>query len=543
MIIALLPSYLKKPVFNHLGTNSNISIMSEPASTTSKEKLPQMSNATEYPTIEGEYPMSESEVIQEVIVIPDRPYSLFSLLSMGYSISNTAMTMTGSLSTGLANGGPIIFVWAQIMIFVMSLCIACSLGELASAFPHAGGQYYWAAQLAPPRIRRFMSYLLGIVSWAGVVVNCASGSLAIPQMAIGMILLRNPNMTFHPWMLFLGYQLTNICLFFFNLFERLLPKFSMLGLIWSVFSLVIIFIAVLAAAPTHQSADFVFTDFVNLSGWNSQGITYLTGMLGANWGFSCLDAVTHMAEEIPNPRTNIPKALLSTVIMGIATSWPYAIALMFCVQDMDAIITTPTGVPSLELFNQVLQGNTAGAVGLQSLVLIVFFLAMVGAQTWQSRIAWSFARNQAWPFSNHLARVAPAPFDVPIWAHLWSCCWVAVLGCLYLGSTIAFNSFVSGAILLQYLSYSMCVILLLIHGREKIKHGPFWLGKWGYVTNIVTVAWTLLCLIFYSFPPSHPSDARTTNYVSAVIAVIFIYAVMWWLLVGRRNFVVPAKLE
>lgn len=508
----------------------------------SPESDSQNAGKSEMPTLVTRMSMGEGEIKHEN-VITDRRFGLFSLLSMGYSISNTAMTMTGSLGTGLANGGPIIFIWAQLMIFIMSICVACSLGELASAFPHAGGQYYWAAQLAPPRMRRSMSYLLGVLSWAGVVVNCASGSIAIPQMVIGMIILRNPNFSFKPWMLFLGYQLTNITLFFFNLCERLLPKFSMFGLFWSVATLIIIFVTVLATAPSHQPASFVFTDFVNLSGWDSKGIAYLTGMLGSNWGFSCLDAVTHMAEEIPNPRTNVPKALLATVIMGIATSWPYAIALMFCVQDIDAVIQTPTLVPSLELFNQVLSGNINGAIGLQCLIVVVFFLAMVGAQTWQSRIAWAFARNKGWPFHRQLAKVAPHPFGVPIWAHLWSCLWVALLGCLYLGSSVAFNSFISGAILLQYLSYSMCVILLLIHGRENIQHGPFWLGKWGYVTNIVTVIWTFICLVFYSFPPAYPTTAKTMNYVSVVIIFVFLYAGGWWFTVGRKQYIVPVKTE
>jgi hypothetical protein len=33
---------------------------------------------------------------------------------------------------------------------------------------------------------------------------------------------------------------------------------------------------------------FVFTHYENMSGWESKGITFLTGLLGVNWGFSCL---------------------------------------------------------------------------------------------------------------------------------------------------------------------------------------------------------------------------------------------------------------
>lgn len=474
--------------------------------------------------------------------ISEGHYGLWSLLGMGYSISNTAMSLTASLITGIGSGGPIVFVWGQLMIFVFSICVAISLSELASAFPHPGGQYYWAAQLAPQRTRRGISYLVGVLSWSGVVVTCASGTLAIPSMIFGMVILRDPTFVIKPWMMFVGYQITNIAIFSLNLFERLLPKFSLFNMWWSVVSVIVIFVAVLAASPTKQPAEFVFEEFINDSGWDSKGVAFLTGMLGSNWGFTNLDAVTHMAEELPNPTRTIPRALIATVVIGIAVSFPYAIALMFCIQNNAAMVATPTGVPSLELFRQA-TGSTSGAIGLQCLVLIAFIGAIQGVHTWQSRIAWSFARDRGWPFSNSLAKVAPSPFGVPFWAHLWSCSWVAVLGCLYLGSSVAFNSFIGSSILFQYLSYSICIVLLLLRGRKHLNHGPFWLPRWGLVANVVTLIWTAVTLIFYCFPGYYPTTPSTMNYASCVIVFMFLYAGCYWYSIGRKNFIVARKLE
>ncbi|EXJ82256.1 hypothetical protein A1O3_06069 [Capronia epimyces CBS 606.96] len=477
--------------------------------------------------------------LAEQSAIPEQPYGIWSLLAMGYSVSNTAMSLTASLITGIGSGGPVVFTWGQIMIFIFSLCVACSLAEMASAFPHPGGQYYWASRLAPQSIRRGVSYLVGLLSWAGVVLTCASGTLAIPSMVIGMLILRNPDFSFHPWQLFVGYQITNIFIASFNFVEFLLPKASLFNMWWSVTSIVIIFITVLAASPTKQSGSFVFTDYINVSGW-SDGIAFLTGMLGANWGFTNLDAVTHMAEEIPNPRVNIPRALMATVITGIGVSFPYAVGLMFSIQSVDDILTTPTGVPSLALFRQVL-GNDAGAIGLQCLILIAFVGAIQGVHTWQARVAWAFARDHGWPFSSKLAEIAPAPFQTPIYAHLWSCGAVALLGCLYLGSTVAFNSFIGAGILFQYLSYSVCIILLLLRGRSSIPHGPFWYPRLGYIANLVTLAWTTVTLIFYCFPTAYPTTASTMNYASCVVAFIFLYAGFYWALWGRKTFTLPRE--
>lgn len=245
-----------------------------------------------------------------------------------------------------------------------------------------------------------------------------------------------------------------------------------------------------------------------------------------------------MAEEIPRPEINIPKAVIGTVITGLLTTIPYDIALFFSVQDLDAVIATPTYVPSLELFRQATQSDN-GAIVLQFLVILVACGCLFAIHTWQCRLAWSFSRDKGFPLSKYLSQVAPAPYNVPLWAHLWSSIWVGILGLLYLASSTAFNSLVTGCILLQYISYLIPVVLLMMKGR-KIRHGPFWLGKWGWISNGGLVAWAIFTLIFYSFPYIIPATAGNMNYVSLVMAVFAVYAVGYWYIRARRDFVIPA---
>lgn len=95
-----------------------------------------------------------------------------------------------------------------------------------------------------------------------------------------------------------------------------------------------------------------------------------------------------MAEEIPKPEKNVPKAILGTVAIGFLTSWIYSIAIFFSMQDIDAIIGTPTLVPSLELFRQALRGSIAGAVVLQSLVIVTGIGCLMSVHTWASRLVY-----------------------------------------------------------------------------------------------------------------------------------------------------------
>ena len=59
----------------------------------------------------------------------------------------------------------------------------------------------------------------------------------------------------------------------------------------------------LAFVPTHHaSASFVFTKFVNLSGFHSVIYVFFIGLLMAQYTFTGYDASAHMSEETHQPR-------------------------------------------------------------------------------------------------------------------------------------------------------------------------------------------------------------------------------------------------
>ncbi|KAF5861220.1 hypothetical protein ETB97_000475 [Aspergillus alliaceus] len=78
---------------------------------------------------------------------------------------------------------------------------------------------------------------------------------------------------------------------------------------------------------------------------------------------------------------------------------------------------------------------------------------------------------------------------------------------------------VTTCIVLLYMSY-LVPIVCLCKGREIIPHGPFWLRKLGLVRNWIVLAWTLFCLVIYSFPASINDAKPDMNYASVVYAVV-----------------------
>ena len=49
----------------------------------------------------------------------------------------------------------------------------------------------------------------------------------------------------------------------------------------------------------YASNDFVWRDWNNLTGYSSDGLTFLAGMLNGAFAVGAIDCVTHIAEEIP----------------------------------------------------------------------------------------------------------------------------------------------------------------------------------------------------------------------------------------------------
>jgi choline transport protein len=333
---------------------------------------------------------------------------------------------------------------------------------------------------------------------------------------------------------FVAYQVVNAFSFFFNCYGRTLPAIGTFTLWCSLVSFLVILIVVPAKAPTHETAQFVFANFVNNTGWASNGIAFIVGLINTNWAFACLDCATHLAEEVARPEKMIPIAIMGTVAIGFVTAWFFGIAMFFSLNDLDALFNTPTLVPILELFNQALQSR-AGAVVLETLIIVTGVGCMIASHTWQSRLCWSFARDRGLPGSAWLAKIHPI-LDVPLHAHLVSCIIVAVLGCLYLGSYTAFNSMITACIVLLYISYAIPVICLLLKGRNNIKHGPFWMGTMGLISNWVLLAWTLITFVMYSFPPVMPVMAGNMNYVCAVYGVVVFILGVYWFVKGKRTY-------
>lgn len=127
-----------------------------------------------------------------------RNFSVWSVLGVGFSLTNSWFGVSTALVTGINSGGPILVVYGIIIVAVVSLCVGISLAELASALPNAGGQYFWTNELASRKYANFASYLCGWFAYAGSIFTSASVALGLGSALVGCWQLSHPDLYVSP---------------------------------------------------------------------------------------------------------------------------------------------------------------------------------------------------------------------------------------------------------------------------------------------------------------------------------------------------------
>jgi choline transport protein len=217
-------------------------------------------------------------------------------------------------------------------------------------------------------------------------------------------------------------------------------------------------------------------------------------------------------------------AIAITLVIAFCTGLSYLIGLMFSVQDYSTLATTNTGLPLAELFRQATQ-SAGGAFGLTMILFVALGPCVVSSQLSTSRVLW--ARDGAMPWSATWARVSPR-FGIPFNAQLLVAAANAALGCLYLGSSTAFNAMLGSAVTVNNIAYYIPILTNLLTGRRNMYKGVFHMGNWGFLVNIVTICWLTFAIIFFSFPYSMPVKVENMNYTCVVVGSLPILIVGWW---------------
>ena len=228
-----------------------------------------------------------------------------------------------------------------------------------------------------------------------------------------------------------------------------------------------------------------------------------------------------------------------TMLIGATTVFPWTIAFLFAGTDTSAVASS--SIPIYTIYLQATQSHRAATV-LTVWVLFVYSGALVSCIVTTGRLAHAFARDEGLPYSDFFARVHIKQ-QAPVNATVGCSVTIILYGLIYIGSTTAFNSFITMSILSLNLTYAVPQAIVLFRGRERIlPKRPFTLGPYlGRLCNAFSALWVPFITIIFCFPTSLPTTVSSMNYVSVVITGISVLILVSWYGGKRKTFSGPVR--
>lgn len=132
---------------------------------------------------------------------------------------------------------------------------------------------------------------------------------------------------------------------------------------------------------------------------------------------------------------------------------------------------------------------------------------------------------------------------IPVRAITFVTVTAGLLGLVNIGSSTAFNALTSLALIGHYTSYLLPISLLVLRrfGKKEIPWGPWTLGRWGLPINIVSIAYSILLIVFMVFPPYQPVRAENMNYASVIFGAAILVSTVLWFVYGRKTYWGPVR--
>jgi amino acid permease (GABA permease) len=445
------------------------------------------------------------------------------------SILSGCLTLYG---TGMIAGGPALISWGWPFVGVMTLLVGLAMAEVCSSFPTAGGLYYWSAKLAQ-RNAPAWSWFTGWFNFLGQVAVTAGIDFGAAFFLNALLDLQwgFDTRAWHTILLFAAILVLHGGINQFGV--DLIARLNRISVWWHILGVLII-VGALAFAPAHhQSASFVFTHFVNGTGWSSKIYVALLGLLLAQYTFTGYDASAHMTEETRDAATAGPRGIITSILVSLAAGWVLLIGVTFAIQNY-ATESTAT-VPPAQIFIDAL-GSAGGKLLLVIVIVAQLFCGMASV-TANSRMIYAFSRDGALPGSAFWHRVNPRT-RTPTNAIWLAAGGALLLGLPYLWNSTAYVAVTSIAVIGLYVAYVLPTLLRLMLGKRFVP-GPWQLGRWSRPVGIIAVVWVAFISVLFMLPTASPITGKNFNYTVVAVVAVLGFAGIWWLVSARRWFKGP----
>jgi amino acid transporter len=487
----------------------------------------------------------------------NRSMSKFSNFAISFTIISILSGCLTLYQYGLLHGGPPVMIWGWLIVGTLVVFAGMSMAEICSAFPTAGGLYYWSAKLAPGKSAPIWSWFTGwfnllgqVAVTAGISFGCAYSISAFLAIYTGNAYWESPGHTI---------GILAVVLFAQGLLNtfgiRLVALLNDVSVWWHLVGVAVI-VVVLYWAPSshsHQTVSFLFGSegwnaFKGLSGFSVPLYIFLIGLLNAQYTFTGYDASAHVTEETVQANINGAKGIVNSIWISLVAGFILLVGVSLAIPHLSAFPFT-TGGTTYTSFADLAANYVAWASIFEyaagHTIALFLILIVIGAQffcgmssvTANSRMLYAFSRDGAVPFSDFWHHVSKR-VRVPIRSAWFGAVGAFILAVPYLWNVTAYYAVTSIAVIGLYIAYLTPVFLRRINPKA-FKPGPWVLGKFGPVIGWIAVIWVVFIVIVLMLPQAKPITVNTFNYAPIAVAVVVGIPGLWYLVSARKWFKGP----
>ena len=486
-----------------------------------------------------------------------RAWSGFTNFAISFTIISVLAGTFTNFGFAWLNGGPAFIAWGWPILCVLILMVAYSMSELTSAYPTAGGPYWWAHDLGG-KGWSWMTGWFNIVGLVGVVAGVGYGAAIFLNFLLSLYTVDIFGLNFGDTEHVLGetfllFVLILILYTAVNVFaDRLLALMNNISVFWHVIGVAVV-IALLVFVPgDHQSADFVFTDKINENGafggsTSALGFYLLVvpvGFILTMYTVTGYDASAHTAEETRGAAVAAAQGVWRSVFWSAVIGWFVLLAFLFAVQD-PASVTDGAGFVGT-IFTDSMDPWAAKLVVLIATIGQLFCGA--AGLTSASRTWYAFSRDRAIPGWTLFRRVNRdrVPFNAVIGVSVFAL--IIAIPALFGENNIPFAFFAITGICTVglYVAYVIPVYLRLRAG-DNFRPGPWNLGSRYKIVNSVAIFFVVLVVFALDLPFTPAGlpwnddfDSSLVNYTPLAIIIPLIFGA-WYLISAKDKYQGPVS--
>ena len=498
-----------------------------------------------------------------------RGMSTFSNFAISFSIISILAGGMTSFWLGMVTSGPRVITIGWIVVGFFALLVGMAMGEICSAYPTAGGLYYWSAKLARKNAARW-SWFTGYFNLLGQIGVIASVDYALAIFIGYFIRMFDDTFKLTSWTIFGIYLLTLLVHGLLNTFSvDLVKMFGNISVWWHVFGVVII-AGVLFIAPTNKRGIGGAFDSAppGMTGWT--GGVFITvylfalGLLLAQYTITGFDASAHVSEETKGARTEAPKAIVRSIYISAVAALVLNLSMIAALpkkSDVDGYTAIAFGGGGDTFLVNAAPRLISSAVGTGTAKLLVF-IALIGqffcglaSVTANSRMIYAFSRDGALPGSKHWHKInkkTRTPTN-SVWLGVVLS---AITGALSLyqkgGYSTAFFALTGICVIGLYIAYGIPIYLRLTNPDFEV--GPWNLKGRHKIVGWLALAWIVFITILFFAPlfrpfwpiwgsgnviPTGGFKQNNFNFTGPLIILAAVFILGYWSLSGKKWFTGP----